>query len=81
MQLGENGNCIIVRLYEAFGGHVLNAAVSVFFPFKEATKCSILEETLGKPLDVTAAKENDSVKQLFLGTIRPFEIVSLKFEL
>jgi alpha-mannosidase len=79
LQLGEDGDSIVVRLYEAFGGHVLNPEVSVFFPFKTATKCSILEEAVGEPLAAMANKENESIKHVSLGTIRPFEIVSLKF--
>jgi alpha-mannosidase len=64
-------DCIVLRLYEAFGGHA-KAVVSSSLNFASVVRCSMLEESEGK-----VSKWCGSIELQFV----PFEIISLKIYL
>ncbi|WP_043582585.1 alpha-mannosidase [Geminisphaera colitermitum] len=71
---GEDGDSIVVRLYESTGAHV-RTAVRFGFPVKEVELVNLMEED-AQPLAITHAASGDAVELTF----DPFEIVTLRIE-
>jgi len=65
----EEGDDVILRLYEAHGGRV-NARLVTALPVQSAVECDLLERNVGKPMPV-----NDGNLEL---TFEPFEVKTLR---